>query len=163
MQNKVINLFGSPTVGKSTLAAWLFSKLKIKYNSVELITEKSKELSYDHSNAISDYVYILGEQYHKMFVSKRMKYMVTDIPLLQLIMYYNISVKEHIDFIFSLHNEFNNVNFFLKRNSISHLNTIYHNMTTKIEHFLRKHSIPYVEIDLENENSYDFVLKQIEN
>lgn len=37
-----INLFGGPGVGKSTLAAWLFSQLKTLGHKVELVTEQAK-------------------------------------------------------------------------------------------------------------------------
>jgi adenylylsulfate kinase-like enzyme len=40
----VINLFGGPGTGKSTLAAALFTDLKMKGINAELVTEFAKDL-----------------------------------------------------------------------------------------------------------------------
>lgn len=43
----VINLFGAPGAGKSTLAADIFSKLKRRQVKCELITEFAKDCVYE--------------------------------------------------------------------------------------------------------------------
>lgn len=40
----VINLLGAPGAGKSTLAALIFSKLKMKNIACEIVTEFAKDL-----------------------------------------------------------------------------------------------------------------------
>ena len=47
METKVINLFGNPGSGKSTVAAYLFSELKSRGLEVELVTETAKDLVWD--------------------------------------------------------------------------------------------------------------------
>ena len=43
----IINIFGGPGVGKSTVAADLFVIMKKEGYSVELVTEYAKELTYE--------------------------------------------------------------------------------------------------------------------
>ena len=40
----VVNLFGAPSAGKSTGAAYIFSKLKMAGYNAELVTEFSKDM-----------------------------------------------------------------------------------------------------------------------
>ena len=47
---KVINFFGAPGSGKSTIAAGLFFEMKMKQMNVELVTEFAKELCYSERN-----------------------------------------------------------------------------------------------------------------
>lgn len=44
---KVINLFGGPGIGKSTLAAGLFEHMKIAGFNVELVNEYAKDMVWE--------------------------------------------------------------------------------------------------------------------
>lgn len=46
----IINLYGSPGSGKSTAAAYIFSKLKMKGVECELVTEVAKDLVWDENS-----------------------------------------------------------------------------------------------------------------
>ena len=46
METKIINIFGNPGSGKSTIAAYLFTELKSRNIEVELVTETAKDLVY---------------------------------------------------------------------------------------------------------------------
>ena len=48
---KVINLFGGPGCGKSTTAADLFARMKLRGLSVELVTEYAKDVVWDEKAA----------------------------------------------------------------------------------------------------------------
>jgi len=48
----ILNLYGAPGAGKSTGAAYIFSKLKLKGYNVELVTEFAKDKVYEGSKAV---------------------------------------------------------------------------------------------------------------
>lgn len=47
----VVNLYGAPCAGKSTAAAYIFSRLKMAGVNCELITEFAKDMVYDGNDA----------------------------------------------------------------------------------------------------------------
>jgi len=64
----VINLIGSPGVGKSTFASYLFFKLKNYGFNCELVSEFAKELVWEERNeTFKDELYIFGKQQHRFF------------------------------------------------------------------------------------------------
>lgn len=114
----VVNLFGGPGTGKSTLAAALFSNLKIKGVNVELVTEFAKDLVWSERNKeLQDQVYILGKMYHKLWRLKdKVDVVVIDSPL-PLCVYYDQGKTPGIDeFVVGLFNQFKNINILLERN-----------------------------------------------
>ncbi len=59
----IVNLFGGPGAGKSTMAAGLFSELKWRGINCELATEYAKEKVWEESYAIfENQIYIFGKQ-----------------------------------------------------------------------------------------------------
>jgi deoxyadenosine/deoxycytidine kinase len=80
-----INLLAGPGSGKSTTAAWLFSELKIRHVSVELITEYVKSWATQKRQVTTfDQVYLFGKQmqYEYRFLNNGIKNVVTDSPLI---------------------------------------------------------------------------------
>lgn len=80
-----INLLGGPGSGKSTTAAWLFSELKRKQISIELVTEYVKAWACQKRPVNEfDQVYLLGKQmqYEYRFISSGVKNIVTDSPVM---------------------------------------------------------------------------------
>lgn len=79
----VVNLFGAPGAGKSTGAALIFSYLKMGGVNVELVTEFAKDLAWENNTeALSDQVYILGQQAHRVTrCLNKADVIVTDSPL----------------------------------------------------------------------------------
>lgn len=80
----VINLFGGPGCGKSTIAASLFSIMKKQGKHVELVREYCKYwVWHDRKVREWDHLYLLGKQsaYESMLYDK-VDYVVTDSPLL---------------------------------------------------------------------------------
>lgn len=85
-----ICLYGGPCSGKSTSASWLFSHLKEKNKSVELVTEYVKGWTYIGRNPEPiDQIYILGKQINKEHVvlKNNIDIIVTDAPLLLNVFY----------------------------------------------------------------------------
>lgn len=86
-----INLFSGPGVGKSTLAAWLFSQLKMlrPEMQVEQVNEYIKGWAWDKRVPKSwDQFYIFGKQLHaEDKVLRHGVHIVTDSPLLLQIAY----------------------------------------------------------------------------
>lgn len=80
---KVINLFGAPGVGKSTLAAGLFNIMKTRGHSVELVTEVAKDMTWSKNwMALSHQPTILAEQdYRLRRLEGQVEWAITDSPL----------------------------------------------------------------------------------
>ena len=63
----VVNLYGGPGSGKSTLMAKLFYKLKVRGVEVEMATEYAKDLVWEERQAdFEDQIYIFGKQLHRI-------------------------------------------------------------------------------------------------
>ncbi len=79
-----INLFGGPGAGKSTTAAYLFSRLKKKHLKVEMVSEYVKSWAYEKKSVHRfDQVYLLGKQmqYEYRFLKNGVDHIVTDCPV----------------------------------------------------------------------------------
>jgi len=116
---KVINLFGAPGAGKSTMAAGLFNKLKLKGINCELATEYAKDLVWREMNekAFEDQLYITAKQHHRLHrLIGKVDVIVTDAPLFLSLAYipknYFPSFKP---FLLELFTSFDNYNFLLTR------------------------------------------------
>lgn len=113
----VINMFAGPGCGKSTTAAAVFSLLKMHGVNAELITEFAKDLTWENRQyTLGNQLYIMAKQYHRMWrVRSQVDVMVTDSPLLLSLVYGESQAKCVRDSIMHHFSEFNNVNYYLKR------------------------------------------------
>jgi hypothetical protein len=117
---KVINLFGAPGVGKSTVAAGLFYFMKMSGISVEHVTEYAKYLVLTNrvKQLEDEQLYLLAKQHHKQHILRgKYEWAITDSPLL-LCAYY--APKDETPEIFgqtvhAYNNMFENYNVFLTR------------------------------------------------
>lgn len=115
----VINIFGGPGCGKSTLAADVFAKLKRIGVNAELSREYAKDVVYSKSlDVLKDQVHILGEQHHRQFVlNDKCQVAVTDSPIL-LCCIYNTFYTKYENFnalALEAHNRYQNLNYVLTR------------------------------------------------
>lgn len=157
---KVINLFGGPGVGKTTLAMRVFTELNMKQIKVEYVDEYAKELTWNQSfKLMENQRMIFANQHQKFFRLKdTIDVCVTDAPLFNSIVYSGKNDKNktfHAD-VFNEFMEYQNLNFFLKRE------TKYqeHGRSQKLEdaikvdeevlRCLKWFKVPYVEIGLHN-------------
>lgn len=116
----VVNLFGAPGAGKSSGAAYIFSKLKMMGVNAELVTEFAKDKVWEGSKEVfNNQAYIFGKQYFKMSQLKdKVDVIITDSPLLNSI-YYSQDDKVLGDssgkVVLNIFNSFENINFMIKR------------------------------------------------
>lgn len=117
---KVINFFGGPGTGKSTLAARVFSAMKVSGYDVELVTEFTKDLVWDRNYvAMTDQAYIFGNQHHRLWrISDKVDYAVTDAPLLLSAAYsweYGWNTEAFRGCVLDTFDKYDNVNFLIER------------------------------------------------
>lgn len=113
-----VNLFGGPGIGKSTIAAELFSRLKWNKIDCELVREYAKDKVWEQSyNILDDQLYVSAKQYHRMFIlNEKVDIVITDSPLLLGLIYdKTINLPEFNNLILKLNNRFHNLNIFLQR------------------------------------------------
>lgn len=87
---KVVNLFGPPGTGKSTVAAMLFGLLKMNQHESEFVPEFAKVLTWsEHHVALRDQLYVFAKQHHRleMLRVQPLEYVVSDGPLLNSLIY----------------------------------------------------------------------------
>lgn len=87
----IINIFGGPGAGKSTGAAYVFSKLKMLGINVELVTEAAKDLTWEEAfNNLKDQIYVFGKQQHRIFrCADKVDVIITDSPIFLSTIYNN--------------------------------------------------------------------------
>ena len=113
----VVNIFGGAGVGKSTVSAELFAKLKKKGLEVEYVTEFAKDLVWEkRDETFKDQAYIFGKQYHRIFrVIDKVDIVVTDSPIL-LSAIYDVEQDEDLRrYILKKFNAMDNINIMLQR------------------------------------------------
>ena len=122
---KLINFFGGPSTGKSTYAAELYSDMKKRKLSVELVSEFPKDLIWDGLDTIllCDQLFVFANQHRRInrLVGK-VEYIITDSPILLSTIYFN--KKENIynydifnNLVLDTFNKYPNLNILLERNS----------------------------------------------
>jgi len=80
-----INIFGGPSASKSTAATYLFSELKSKDFSIELVLEYIKLWTYLKRNPEGfDHLYIFSKGIYKedIILRNKVDYVISDCPLL---------------------------------------------------------------------------------
>lgn len=85
----LVNLYGAPGTGKSTGAAYIYSKLKLDGINCELVTEYAKDMVWDQNRkAIYNQAYIFGNQYYRISrLENEVDVVITNSPLLLSIIY----------------------------------------------------------------------------
>ena len=113
----VVNVFGGPGVGKSTVAAGLFYRLKQDRRLAELVTEYAKDLTWENRDmALQNQPSLLGEQHARLWrLRDKVDLVVTDSPLL-LSVFYNQGRWAYLPALAEeLHRSFDSINYFLLR------------------------------------------------
>jgi len=124
---KVINLFGGPGVGKSSVASGILYNLKRRHISCDAPYEFPKQLAWDNNeSAIRDQLYVLANQHRGIVKSYgKVDYIILDSPILLSLVYKNeYTTKEYPsnlyndtfnELVLELHNSYNSINYFLER------------------------------------------------
>lgn len=183
-QNKntiVVNLYGGPGCGKSTGAAYIFSKLKMMGIDTEYVSEFAKDKTWENNSEVfNNQLYISGKQSFKLSrCIGKVDVIVTDCPLLLGIIYNNIQREDDLkglgDYInglnealLSVYAKYNNINIVLKRtkpyNSNGRSQTEEESKTigAVIRGMLGDNKIPYIE-ENGDEDGYNRIVSVIAN
>lgn len=83
MKTTLINIFGAPGSGKSTLATELFTHMKQRGESVELVRECIKKWSWaKYKPTVFEQIYITNQQMlEETALYGKVKYLITDSPI----------------------------------------------------------------------------------
>lgn len=171
---KVINFFGAPGVGKTTMAMFLTALLNQKQVDAQVSLEFVKEYIHSGSENLLAYQnYIFAQQERQLRIlknSNEVEFAVTDAPLLHSVFYapenYPIFFKE---LVFEIFHSYDNINFFIHRKHPYSYNGRIHNeeksdfISKKMPIFLINHNIPFIEInstDNIKEVVFDFIMKE---
>lgn len=121
MDTYIVNLYAPSGSGKSTGAAYIFSKLKMLGISCELVTEYAKDKVWEDNTTIfkpENQVYIFGKQFYRISrLIGRVKYIITDSPILLSNVYTNSDIleKHFKDTVRDCYFSMNNLDFFINR------------------------------------------------
>lgn len=119
MENVIVNLYGAPGTGKSTLACELFAKMKWLKMDVELVSEYAKDLVWEErKKTLENQIYVFGKQHHRIYrLLDKVKYIITDSPFLLSSFYNEITFKSSTlsKLVLEEHNKNKTLNIFLKR------------------------------------------------
>lgn len=178
MKTKVVNFIGSPSSGKSTMAALTFSELKMRHYKAEYVQEYAKTLIYREMFEELNNQYNVTMTQYKMLKSiyGKVQYICIDSPLL-LGVYYNRNNKNNIcdvkkfeRLLMEKNKEFDNIYVLLKRNHnypFEKEGRIHNEIESgqieiELENLLKEFNIPYITIvsDKSSVNDIlDFILK----
>ncbi len=118
----VVNLFGVPSAGKSTGAAYIFSLLKMAGINAELITEYAKDKVWEENSEIfkpDNQCYLFAKQFYRMSRCRdKVEVIITDSPLPLSILYNKSSVlsEPFNKTVMNCFNSFDNVSYLVLRN-----------------------------------------------
>ena len=116
----VVNLFGAPGAGKSTGAAYIFSKLKMLGVNAELVTEFAKDKVWENNSvALSDQTYVFGKQHYRISrCADKVDVVVTDSPLLLSALYNQSDLlgDDFNDLVAKIFKSYSSLNYFIERN-----------------------------------------------
>lgn len=120
-KTKIINLYGSPGAGKTTITCELFSLMKRKRYNVELALEYAKELVWEESfTKLENQLLVFSEQQNRINrLIGKVDYIITDSPLLLSIVY-NKNNENLNELVLSEHYKHDNINFFIERGKQSY-------------------------------------------
>jgi len=114
----IVNLFGGPCAGKSTMASGVFYSLKKHQVRVEYVTEYAKDLTYEKRHvALANQPYVFGKQLQRIQrVIDQVDVIITDTSILYSAMYIPKDYYSHWEpFVFQLFSDMNNLNYFVER------------------------------------------------
>lgn len=160
---KVINFFGAPCVGKSSVRSGLFWLMKSHHLSAEEVSEYAKYLVLAERKwqLSEEQIYLFAKQYHKQLIIARSgyEYAVTDSPLQLCAFYAPPRYFNHFEgLVDDVFESFENINFFLTRNlsdgafenrGRTHSQKEAEQVELDMREFLDKKSIVYVDVPVD--------------
>lgn len=166
----LVNLYGAPGAGKSSGAAYIFSKLKMAGINAELVTEFAKDKCYEQSKKVfENQAYIFGKQYFRITRCKDdVDVIITDSPLSLSMIYNNDPIlgESFNQMIRDVRNSFDDMNYFVYRvkeyNPKGRFQTKKESdkLAKEIMDFMGKEGITFCPIN-GNEDGYDKIVNDI--
>jgi len=113
----VLNLYGGPGVGKSTVAAGIFAELKWNGINCEMAREYAKDIVWEKSfGRLENQIHIFGEQQHRLHrLVDQVDVIITDAPILMSLVYGMKMSAAFKGLILDTHNSFYNYDVYLER------------------------------------------------
>ena len=166
----IVNLFGAPGAGKSTGAAYIFSKLKMLGVNAELVTEFAKDKVWENNTEVlSNQTYIFGKQHFRISrCADKVDVIVTDSPLLLSALYNNSDLlgEEFNNLVAKIFKSYDSVNYFIERskpyNPNGRLQTEEESdlLAVKIKDMLTKYDITYESLE-GTQDMYDRIVSEV--
>lgn len=170
MQTYIINLYGGPGCGKSTVAAGLFYELKCKGIKCELTGEYAKDRTWDENPEVLDnQPFIFGQQLHRIWrLNGKVQFIICDSPLLLSIIYSKENSELFEKFIVEQYNKYININFILDR--VVKYDPIGRNQTenealkldNNLINVMNKYNIEYISINGDSKNKTHTIINYLE-
>lgn len=166
----VVNLIGAPGAGKSTGAAYIFSRLKMAGINAEYISEFAKDKIWGEDFlSLQCQEYVFGKQSMRLFrVKDKVDVVITDSPLILSIVYNKSEIlgQSFNQTVLNVFNSYDNIVYFVNR--IKPYNPIGRNQTQEesdqiakdIQNFLNQNNILFQSIDGRKEN-YDVIVSDV--
>jgi len=113
----VVNLYGGPGAGKSTLASDIFVKLKRNGIRCELVSEFAKDLTWDESyKTLQNQVFIFANQLQRLWrLRTKVDVAIMDSPLLLTIPYDSTHSENFLNLVYEKYSEYQNLDYMVKR------------------------------------------------
>ena len=153
----IVNLFGAPGAGKSTLAAYIFAKLKMAGVNAELVTEFAKDKTWENNHkALSNQVYVFGKQLYRITrCQDDVDVIVTDSPLLLSVIYNHSDIlgEDFNNLVYKVFSSYNNANYFINRvkkynpKGRSQTEEESDEIAVEVKEMLNKYGVDYTEAD----------------
>jgi len=172
MNSIIVNFFGGPGCGKSTIASQLFYMMKKNKLNVELTYEYPKILAWDNNHeCIKDQFFVTANQHRNISrIYGKVDYIIVDSPIILGLIYKNwydgdndypskYYDETYDNFIINLFKKYNNINIYLNRNEyIFNKNGRLQNyeesisIDEKIKKLLLDNNISYYEFNVIDDN-----------
>ncbi len=176
---KIINLFGGPGIGKSSISAGLTYNLKKRHITCDNPYEFPKLLAWDENHsAIADQLFVLANQHRGIVKSYgKVEFIILDSPILLSLTYKtyydknggeeypsNLYGETFDKLLIEMNNKYDNINILLERTKGIH-NDIerYQNLEEsieldrEIENTLKQYDLPYHKIKVDDETVNNIV------
>lgn len=166
----VVNLFGPPGAGKSTGAAYVFSKLKMAGVNAELVTEFAKDVVWEETNIpLQNQAYVFGNQSYRISrCADKVDVVVTDSPVLLSAYYGNEESHEFKEAVLQNFSAYSNMNYFIVRqkeyNPVGRIHSEQESdeISTGLISMLHDSGIPF-DLVAGTETGYDIIVKDVLN
>lgn len=168
MSSVIVNLFGGPGVGKTSLGSDIFAQLKKKHISVELVPEVAKQMIYQSNQAAIKYQFFIGntQLFWQKSVEDHVDVVIAESPYILSSVYNQTHPHLTSGFIEEFKKQ-NNINYFiLRKNNAFDVSGRIHSfeesksLDKEILNMLKSNSIDFREIEL-NQYTVEEILKDI--